>query len=199
MSWRTPRLSASARCSCVWPAREKPASNSPAAALTTSTAASACAAPEIMFGRKSRCPGASSSVTRCRAVSTCATATSVVTPRARSSACSSSTHAYANEPFPAAALSACSRRSRCAPTTPSSASRCPSVVLFPASTCPITTTLSSPFPPASPAASRACAAATSSACRAALCCCCCCCALDDISDLSSRTHVCEHTIWAGGW
>ncbi len=59
---------------------------------TTSRAASACAAPAIMLGTKSRWPGASSSVTACRAVSKRAVATSTVTPRARSSGLRSLIH-----------------------------------------------------------------------------------------------------------
>ena len=58
---------------------------SPGEPSTTRRAASACAAPAIMLGTKSRCPGASSSVTAWRLVSKRAVATSTVTPRARSS------------------------------------------------------------------------------------------------------------------
>ena len=52
---------------------------------TTSRAASACAAPAIILGTKSRWPGASISVTAYRSVANRVVATSTVTPRARSS------------------------------------------------------------------------------------------------------------------
>ena len=52
---------------------------------TTKSAASAWAAPAIILGTKSRCPGASSSTTACRGVLKRAVATSTVTPLARSS------------------------------------------------------------------------------------------------------------------
>jgi hypothetical protein len=50
----TPRLRTRMACSRVWPRSPKPDSKPPFDASTTSTAASACAAPEIMLGMKSR-------------------------------------------------------------------------------------------------------------------------------------------------
>lgn len=58
-----------------------------------------CAAPPIMFGTKSLCPGASSSVTLRFGVTKRAIATSTVTPRARSSGRSSSTQAQEKDAY----------------------------------------------------------------------------------------------------
>eukprot|EP00964_Phaeocystis_antarctica_P011481 scaffold6352_cov67-Phaeocystis_antarctica.AAC.9 len=90
-SCETPRLRASSRCSRV--CAHRPASKAPVDALSTSSAASACAAPPIMFGTKSWWPGASSTLTSRRGVRKKAQPTSMVTPLARSSASWSMTHA----------------------------------------------------------------------------------------------------------
>ena len=49
-------------CSLVCPPLSKPASKAPVVASTTKTATSALAAPVIIFGIKSLCPGASNRV-----------------------------------------------------------------------------------------------------------------------------------------
>ncbi len=113
---------------------------------TTSSAESACAAPEIMLGIKSRCPGASSSVNVRCVVEKWSCATSIVTPRSRSSSEESSAHAYAKLPLPIF----CDARSlleysRC-DSDPSSSSMRPINVDLPASTWPTTTRLSSALP-----------------------------------------------------
>lgn len=77
----TPSERSRVACSRVCPASEKASSNSSGLAGTTSTAASACAAPVIMLGMKSLCPGASSSTNRRLRVSKKLVPTSIVTPR----------------------------------------------------------------------------------------------------------------------
>ena len=66
----------------------------------TNKATSACAAPDIMFGMKSRWPGASNTVKWRRSVFNVRSARSIVTPCSRSDWLSSITHASANDPFP---------------------------------------------------------------------------------------------------
>lgn len=72
---------------------------------TSSKAASAWAAPAIMLGTKSRCPGASRSVTLRWLVWKRVVATSTVTPLARSSGLSSSSQAQEKDALPACAAS----------------------------------------------------------------------------------------------
>ena len=144
---RTPSTKASSACSRAMPSPETAASNAPAAAGTTSSAASACEAPRIMFLTKSRWPGASIRVTaRLPAgVRSCARDRSIVRPRARSAAKRSISHAYLKEAFPAASHSRARRASASspAPAAPHRLSSAPAVVDLPASTLPITTRLRS--------------------------------------------------------
>ena len=131
----TPSARASAACSRVWPPRSKPRSNACGLASTTSTATSACAAPAIMFGTKSLCPGASSRAHRTPgAASKCVIATSAVTPRPRSPSVASMIQASALAPCPDLDAWCRSLSTSRALTAPVCASRCPTSVLFPAST-----------------------------------------------------------------
>lgn len=68
-------------CSLVCPPLSNPASKPPLDASTTKTPTSALAAPVIMFGMKSRCPGASSKFIVFELVSNIRCATSTVIPR----------------------------------------------------------------------------------------------------------------------
>mmetsp|Transcript_12694 Transcript_12694/g.32556 ORF Transcript_12694/g.32556 Transcript_12694/m.32556 type:complete len:220 (+) Transcript_12694:1116-1775(+) len=150
-----PRLRASWACSLVCPLPSKPDSKPPSEPSTSRSAASACAAPVIMFGMKSRWPGASSSVTLNLGVWNPDTATSTVTPRARSSGRSSSSHAQEKEALPACAASfwfLCTVRWS---TRPRSCRRRPISVDLPASTCPSTTRCNPARPPPSACSSRA--------------------------------------------
>eukprot|EP00962_Isochrysis_galbana_P005574 scaffold1504_cov111-Isochrysis_galbana.AAC.6 len=136
----TPMLRQIQMCSSVCPAR--PASNSPGAALSTNSIASACAAPATMLGTKSRWPGASSTLILRRSVWMKAVLTSIVTPRSRSSAPWSRRKAYLNELFPSAFASFSHRCKARGSTAPASRSSRPIRVDLPASTCPTTTRLS---------------------------------------------------------
>ena len=92
-----------------------------------------------MFGTKSLCPGASSRWKRVVGVRKLSCATSMVTPRARSSSDESSAQAYAKLLLPILALPrtffSCSR----SPSWPNSCSMRPISVDLPESTCPTTT------------------------------------------------------------
>ena len=79
----TPILRTSKACSLVWPF--SPDSKEPVLASITRTAKSACEAPAIMFGMKSRWPGASRMVKFVFEVENLLVAISIVTPRVRSS------------------------------------------------------------------------------------------------------------------
>lgn len=94
----TPMLRTSKACSFVWPL--SPDSKEPVLASMTRTAKSACEAPAIMLGMKSRWPGASRMVKLVFAVENLFVAMSMVTPRALSSEPWSSTHARAKEDLP---------------------------------------------------------------------------------------------------
>mmetsp|Transcript_7652 Transcript_7652/g.28185 ORF Transcript_7652/g.28185 Transcript_7652/m.28185 type:complete len:331 (-) Transcript_7652:292-1284(-) len=92
MSHSTPRLRTSSACSLVCPptlpptGSRKPLSKPPGSTSTHSTAASACVAPAIMLGTKSRWPGESRMTTlRPPGAVTAALPTSTVTPFSRSS------------------------------------------------------------------------------------------------------------------
>lgn len=76
----TPRLRTSTACSRVCPPPSNPFSKPPLDPSTTRIAVSACAAPEIMLGIKSRWPGASMRVKRRCGVANESIATSIVTP-----------------------------------------------------------------------------------------------------------------------
>ena len=132
-----------------------PDSNPPSEPSTTTRAASACAAPEIMLGTKSRCPGASRSVTRLLAVSKRASATSTVTPLLRSSGRSSSIQAHAKLALPISFACFCALVTSRSVTTPVSYNSRPNVVDFPASTWPSTTSDSTVFFPADRSSSAA--------------------------------------------
>ena len=82
---------------------QRPSRRVPGEPSTNRRAQSACAAPAIMLGTKSLWPGASSRVTARWLVLKRDTATSTVTPLARSSGRSSSSQAHAKDPFPACA------------------------------------------------------------------------------------------------
>lgn len=79
--WILPSERTRSACSLVWPPLSNPVSNSPVVASTTNIATSAWAVPKIIFGMKSRCPGASRRVTDLVSVSNCDWPTSMVIPR----------------------------------------------------------------------------------------------------------------------
>ena len=111
----------------------------------TKTPASACDAPEIAFGTKSLCPGASKT-TNCRCPSNTHRfmLTSIVTPRSRSSGLQSITQAQANDDFPLALESRTFLCIALSSTAFKAYSNRPLSVDFPASTCPNITTCTSP-------------------------------------------------------
>mmetsp|Transcript_19579 Transcript_19579/g.59276 ORF Transcript_19579/g.59276 Transcript_19579/m.59276 type:complete len:397 (-) Transcript_19579:490-1680(-) len=133
---------ASSACSRVCPPSPKAASNSPVLAGTTSSATSACAAPAIILGTKSACPGASRSVSCLPDGSrTIFCATSMVTPCSRSVSPSSMAHARWKLLFPCAVASRLSLSTKRDEISPQCRSSRPMSVLFPASTWPMTTML----------------------------------------------------------
>mmetsp|Transcript_9951 Transcript_9951/g.21364 ORF Transcript_9951/g.21364 Transcript_9951/m.21364 type:complete len:586 (-) Transcript_9951:50-1807(-) len=142
----TPKPLASMMCSLVWPPPVNPASNSPVTAAITRTATSAFAAPVIITGIKSWCPGASSTTMSCLGTRIVLVPISMVTPRARSDSFSSSSQLswiaccfpllLLLPPFPHCL--AASRLEIWFVCT----SICPMSVDFPASTCPRITMVS---------------------------------------------------------
>mmetsp|Transcript_10299 Transcript_10299/g.27450 ORF Transcript_10299/g.27450 Transcript_10299/m.27450 type:complete len:395 (-) Transcript_10299:368-1552(-) len=138
-SCRTPDVFANIACSRVCPPRSKPVSNSPFRAEMTSIPTSACDAPPIMCGTKLLCPGASKITNLRVSVIKLARPHSSVLPFSRSLSVRSSAQAY----FQLSRFFAFASRSNFSivrsSTFPVKYSKCPEIVLFPASTCPINT------------------------------------------------------------
>jgi len=106
---------------------------------TTSTPASACDAPVIMFFTKSACPGASIIVKKYLSDVNSLCDMSIVTPLSLSSFRLSITNANSNPPFPSSSALSLSFRICCSSIAPPSNSSLPTVVDFPWSTCPTNT------------------------------------------------------------